>query len=82
MVIEPDSTRVRGEWLELENDALSGMDQLEGFLGAGNPNNDYERVWISGIDEFGETREGFTYVYKSRGEYPVLLDGVWQQSDA
>lgn len=71
---------VHGEWVVLSNDALVPMDQLEGYISANHPDNDYERIWVSGIDQYGQSQEGWTYIYKDRKDYPVISDGIWQNA--
>jgi gamma-glutamylcyclotransferase (GGCT)/AIG2-like uncharacterized protein YtfP len=80
LFIDGLQTDVHGEWVVMSKDALAPMDQLEGFISVDHPDNDYERIWVSAIDNHGQLQEGWTYIYKDRKDYPVIPDGIWRNS--
>jgi gamma-glutamylcyclotransferase (GGCT)/AIG2-like uncharacterized protein YtfP len=71
---------VHGEWIILSKEALAPMDHLEGYISVDHPDNDYERIWVTALDELGCHREGWTYIYKDRKDYPVISDGIWRNA--
>lgn len=84
----PGNSTIVGEVVELENydSTLKAMDEMEGFLGEGNPNNEYSRKLIKVKLTDDESYEDcYSYLYnkdidlKFEEEAIYIKNGDWKQ---
>jgi gamma-glutamylcyclotransferase (GGCT)/AIG2-like uncharacterized protein YtfP len=73
---------VHGEVVTLRpaqaEEALHALDKLEGFVGPGNPQNEYEREWALVRTASGELVGAWVYRWLGSTEgYPQVPDGDW-----
>ncbi len=78
-----------GEWItfdkKAEKEVLRLLDRLEGYRGAGDPNNHYERIKVKDLEN---GTEGWMYVVDPEsprckwitGKYPMIASGDWKES--
>ncbi len=86
-VVQHGNGLVQGEWVSIhpgsESKALSAMDCLEGYRGAGQDNH-YDRVLTQ--DALEPNIEGWLYVAglgpDVHKRYPVIISGDWAQREA
>ncbi|GEK57805.1 hypothetical protein CHL76_05350 [Marinococcus halophilus] len=75
-VVDENGMDVVGEWIQINDAAISVLDWLEQYEQPGQI-NEYERVWVK--DAEGET-EGWIYVYplSKAKHYPLIPSGSWR----
>lgn len=76
LVLDPTGYEVLGEWYTITGAGLKKFDELEEYFGPGNANNLYERVQVQDV---GNGREGWVYVWTSHQGCPEIPSGSWRQ---
>ncbi|PYI53102.1 gamma-glutamylcyclotransferase family protein [Paenibacillus flagellatus] len=66
---------VQGEWFTVDEEGLAAMDELEEYVGPGDPRNDYERVTVTDVDG---VRTGWAYVWTGSRGFPEIRSGSWR----
>ncbi len=86
-ILSADHTAA-GEWVSfdkgVEKEVLHLLDRIEGYHGAGDPNNHYERVMVK---DLANGVEGWMYVVDPKspmGEwitrrFPAIISGDWKE---
>lgn len=77
IVVEKNGIDVVGEWIHVDDTAMSVLDWLEQYEQPGQV-NEYERMWVEDAD--GE-REGWIYTYSllQAERYPLIPSGSWRE---
>lgn len=77
VVVDENGVIVVGEWIHVDEEAMSVLDWLEQYEQPGQA-NEYERVWVKDAEK---EREGWIYTYHpSQAErYPLIPSGSWRE---
>ncbi|WP_022792175.1 gamma-glutamylcyclotransferase family protein [Marinococcus halotolerans] len=77
VVVDDNGMIVVGEWIHIDEGAMSVLDWLEQYEQPGQV-NEYERVWVKDAEK---EREGWIYTYSlsQAGCYPLIPSGSWRE---
>lgn len=75
LVLDPNGGDVPGEWFTITEAGLAAMDQLEDFHGPNHPDNLYERVPVTDLDQ---DIEGWAYVWPDDRGCPPIPGNAWR----